>query len=297
MGTTTLRSWLVAVAIGVTVVGSTAVAAASAPPPCGGADTGCEVVRPGSLLMPMACTAGFLFKAGGHNYVSTAGHCAGLNSPEDGLLLPEGEERMWRPGEGAAVYDRHGLRIGEFAYAIRTMEDPEPAPLPRDADFALIRLDRGVSWSAQMCHFGGPTGTNADESAVMELVTLQYFGNTVAGGYDYVRGEWVWPARTAIANGMPDRHKVMASGHASGGDSGAPVTTEDGRAVGLLAGPPDDVPHQGHAGAFVVGRLTPQVARAEVVLGRPLRLITAPVLEQEPLGSDDPAATTTTSCG
>lgn len=237
--------------------------------------TTCEGVRPGALLMPMGCTAGFMFKGGGHYYVSTAGHCAGLNAPEDGLLFPAGEERVWQPGQGDAVYDRGGARIGEFAYAIRTIDDPNPSPLPRDADFALIRLDRGVAWSAQMCHFGGPTGLNLDRPPVSDIVTVQYFGNTFAGGYDFVREEWVLPARTAVALGMPDEHKVMANGHASFGDSGAPVTTEDGRAVGLLAGPPDDVPDDGHAGGFVVTRLAPQSARAAGALEHKLRLVTA----------------------
>lgn len=286
MTTTTLRAGrlLVTLTIVLGLAGtSPAAAAGDAAPPCDVPMSGCAGVRPGSLLMPMGCTAGFLFRAGGDRYVSTAGHCAGLYGPDDGLLFPQARERVWARGDGAPVYDRDGSRIGEFAYAIHTREDPDPGPLPRDADLALIRLDRGVDWSPQMCVFGGPTAIDLDRRPVTEPVQLHYFGNTPAGGYDYVRGEWISPARTGVANGTPDGHRVMVLGHASFGDSGAPVTTTDGRAVGLLSGPPDGVPLDGHAGAFVVTRLSPQISRAEVVLGRKLRLLTADTSDGAPL--------------
>lgn len=262
---------------------SPAAAAGDVPFPCDVSMSACEGVRPGSVLMPMGCTAGFLFRAGRDRYVSTAGHCAGLYGTDDGLLFPQARERVWARGAGASVYDRDGSRIGEFAYALYTREDPTPGPLPRDADLALIRLDRGVAWSPQMCFFGGPTAIDLDRRPVTEPVELNYFGNTVAGGYDYVRGEWIRPARRGVANGTPDEHRVMVLGHASFGDSGAPVATTDGRAVGLLSGPPDGIPLDGHAGTFVVTRLSPQISRAEVVLGRKLRLLTADTSDVAPL--------------
>lgn len=281
MTTPTLRAGrlLTTLACVLAVAAPPAAAAGDVPLPCEVPISGCGGVRPGSVLMPMGCTAGFLFRAGGDRYVSTAGHCAGLYGPDDGLLFPQARERVWARGDGAPVYDGDGGRIGEFAYAIHTREDPDPGPLPRDADLALIRLDRGVDWSPQMCFFGGPTAIDLDRRPVTEPVQLHYFGNTVVGGYDYVRGEWIRPARTGVANGTPDEHRVMVLGHASFGDSGAPVTTTDGRAVGLLSGPPDGIPLDGHVGAFVVTRLSPQISRAEVVLGRKLRLLTAATIE------------------
>ena len=80
--------------------------------------------------------------------MGTAGHCILGESPVGGDV---GEE-SWAPGTGPVASDADGNRIGEFAYAI--LQDPK--------DFAVIRLDAGVEASPQMCHFGGPTGTNTD---------------------------------------------------------------------------------------------------------------------------------------
>ena len=87
----------------------------------------------------------------GSRYIGTAGHCILGESPIGGDV---GEE-SWAPGTGPVARDGDGNRIGEFAYAI--LQDPK--------DFALIRLDPGVAANPQMCHFGGPTGTNTDQPA------------------------------------------------------------------------------------------------------------------------------------
>lgn len=267
-------------------------AATGLPPPCEhvSADpfgsTPCPGVRPGAVLMVAPelgdgslarCTAGFLFKGRGEVYVATAGHCAEGADPS---VRAKGEVR-WSPGDGPEVWDANGERIGEFAYALLTkgnilVGDEDRGELPRDADLALIRLDRGVEFLPQMCHFGGPTGINSDLTAAPEPVTLHHFGATFVGGY-VGADTWVLPARTAVATGMPDVHKVLAYGHASFADSGSPVISSDGRAVGVLSGPPDDLPQDGHAGTFVSTRLRPQLQRAEHVLGFEPRLLTAPL--------------------
>jgi hypothetical protein len=221
----------------------------------------CPGVRPGAIVNSDTgqCTFNFLFLGSdGNRYMGTAGHCILGESPIGGDV---GEE-SWAPGTGPEARDADDQRIGEFAYAI--LQDPK--------DFALIRLDPGVAASAQMCHFGGPTGTNADLTD--DPVVLHHFGNGVAIGS-------VLPARTHLALSAPDPDHVFANGAALPGDSGSGVISDDGRAVGVLVtvglhtatlGIPTD------AGTIGITRIAPQEARAEQVLGVNLTLQTAPTL-------------------
>ena len=222
----------------------------------------CPGVRPGAIVQSDVgqCTFNFRFNGSdGRRYIGTAGHCILGESPIGGDV---GEE-SWAPGQGPVARDAEGNRIGEFAYAI--LEDPK--------DFALIRLDDGVEASSQMCHFGGPNGTNADQPS--SPVVLNHFGNGVGVGS-------VLPARTALALGMPDPDHVFANGVAVPGDSGSGVISDDGRAVGVLV---TVGVHTGSigtggidAGAIGMTRIPPQEARAEQVLGTTLNLQTAPLL-------------------
>ena len=221
----------------------------------------CPGVRPGAIVNSDVgqCTFNFLFQgADGDRYMGTAGHCILGESPIGGDV----GEQSWARGAGPVATDAGGARIGEFAYAI--LQDPK--------DFALVRLDPGVPASAQMCHFGGPTGTNSD--LTNSPVVLEHFGNGVAIGS-------VLPARTHLATSMPDPDHVFADGLALPGDSGSGVISADGRAVGVLVtvgvhtgsiGLPTD------AGFIGITRLAPQEARAEQVLGTALTLVTAPTL-------------------
>jgi hypothetical protein len=221
----------------------------------------CPGVRPGAIVNSDVgqCTFNFLFNGSdGRRYIGTAGHCILGESPIGGDV---GEE-SWAPGQGPVARDADGNRIGEFAYAI--LEDPK--------DFALIRLDNGVQASPQMCHFGGPTGTNTDQPS--SPVILNHFGNGIGIGS-------VLPARSAVALGMPDLDHVFAEGVAVPGDSGSGVISDDGRAVGVLV---TVGVHTGSigtggidAGDVGITRVPPQEARAEQVLGTTLNLQTAPL--------------------
>jgi hypothetical protein len=221
--------------------------------------TACPGVRPGAIVNSNAgqCTFNFVFSGGdGATYIGTAGHCILGESPIGGDV----GETSWAPGTGPVARDAGDARIGEFAYAI--LQDPK--------DFALIRVDPGVAVSAQVCHFGGPTGTNADTSS--GAVVLHHYGNGVAVGS-------VLPARTGVALGMPDPDHVFAQALALPGDSGSGVISDDGRAVGVLVtvGIHSSSIGTGGVDAGVVGitRLPPQVARAASVLGTALTLVTA----------------------
>ncbi|MGH9148741.1 MAG: hypothetical protein ACRD0F_00150, partial [Acidimicrobiales bacterium] len=154
------------------------------------------------------CTLNFLFLGGdGRRYIGTAGHC----------VLDKGGEQAWPPGAGPVARAGAGARIGEFAYAV--LDDP--------ADFGLVRLDAAVPASPEVCHFGGPTGLYHDLSALPLPVVLHHYGNGSLVGD-------ILPGRTALALGTPDADHVYATGVVLPGDSGSPVTTLDGRAVGVV---------------------------------------------------------------
>jgi hypothetical protein len=223
----------------------------------------CPGVRPGAIVQSDVgqCTFNFLFQGSdGRRYIGTAGHCILGDSAVGGQ---DAGEESWGPGSGPEARDSAGNRIGEFAYAI--LQDPK--------DFALIRLDPGVSASPQMCHFGGPTGVNSDRTS--SLVVLNHFGQGIGVGTAV-------PARSATALGMPDPDHVYAQGAVVPGDSGSGIQSSDGRAVGVIVTTglhADSIGTSGvDAGTTGVTRLAPQVQRASQALGAAFTLVTAPTL-------------------
>ena len=202
------------------------------------------------------CTFAFMWRGSdGETYMSTAGHCA---------LGDELGEAAWAEGDGPLAGDGQGNVIGEFAYAVRR-RTPRLRPDPP-------RRRRGRH--PQMCHFGGPTGINADIAAPSRPRS----SSSTAG--PTVRS--LIPGRTLVALGMPDRDHVFATGIALPGDSGSGVTTTDGRAVGVV------VATGIHTGSIGLGwarrghhRHHPpgtQIARAQQVTGVSYALQTAPLL-------------------
>lgn len=237
---------------------SLATAAAGAPPVGTG---GCRGVRPGAYVRAPqgGCTLNFVFRvrertASGTRtvrYAGTAGHCA----------LRDLGEVSWRADRGPRAYISSGAgwkKIGEFVYAVLRPRGLVGAY----RDFALIRLDGKVKSRARMCHFGGPTGINADIHN--RPVLLHYYGQGLGFGATV-------PARTAVARGLPRRAVAGATGAINYGDSGAGVISEDGRAVGLIVQFVDE------SGPDVIGitRLRPQMRRAEKVLKVDMTLLTA----------------------
>src|SRR5438876_7783722 len=218
----------------------------------------CPGVRPGAIVLSDVgqCTLNFLFLGSdGASYIGTAGHCILGTSPFGGDV----GEMAWAPGTGPAARDADGNRIGEFAYAI--LQDPK--------DFSLIRLDPLVQASAGMCHFGGPTAVNDDRPDLTELVVLNWFGNGIVVGT-------LLPARSALAAGMPDPDHVFAQGAVAPGDSGSGIISSDGRAVGVVVTVGVHIGTSFDSGVIGITRLTPQVERAQQVLGVDLALQTAP---------------------
>ena len=244
----------------------TPVPVAGEPTPLGAGS--CPGVRPGGRVLSEVgdCTLNFLFRGpDGTRFIGTAGHCVAAG--DEYTFDKHGNarfERVWAPGTGPVAMDPGGRRFGEFAYVVK--HDPK--------DFALIRLDRDVPASPEMCHFGAPHGFYSTDTA--RALSLHYYGNG-QGISD------VTPARSAVALGTPDPDHLYAAGLAAPGDSGAGVMTADGLAVGVLvttgyqlrdASPP--VSAKGlDVGTMGITRLEPQLARASEKLGVALKLVTA----------------------
>lgn len=208
---------------------------------------GCSGVRPGAFFTsPIGgCSFNFLFKGSdGYRYMGTAGHC----------LVADGVEAKWGPGKGPVI-EAGGQTIGRAAYGV----------LKDERDFGLIRLNSGVKASAQMCHFGGPTGMDTTHSA--SPVLIEHYGNGLAVSS-------VVPGRTSIALNTLDANEVMAIGAAAFGDSGSGAT-RGGKALGVLVAIGATT---SPAGDIFITRLDAGVARAQQILRTKLTLQTAPRL-------------------
>jgi hypothetical protein len=122
-----------------------------------------------------------------------------------------------------------------------------------------------------MAYFGGPTGTN--QEAEGGRVVLSYYGN--GDGIALAA-----PARSAVAMDFSDPEHVYAIGVSEPGDSGGPVASKDGRAVGVLVtggvhGFETRKPLD--CGTIGIVRLAPPLRRAEKRLALRLELRTAPL--------------------
>lgn len=216
--------------------------------------TRCEGVRPGAVLYSGTemCTMAFVFTGSDRRrYVATAGHCAFAVDPDRTV----GATQTWKPGSGPEVTDKDGHRLGRFAYATLSGQF---------RDFALVRLDPGVAVNPQMCHFGGPTGLNTTVSG--DDLLVHHYGHGV--GFENL------PARTGEAFfGLYRPDYVYFYGAADNGDSGAPVTDEAGKAIGIITDL--TTPFTGNLG---VNRLDQHLIDAQKALKIRLTLMTAPTL-------------------
>ena len=227
----------------------------------------CPGVRPGSIVQTDggACSLNFMFTDDrGDRFMGTAGHCILATSA---FGQQDNGEVSFAPGDGPEARDGEGNRIGDFVYAVQ--QDPR--------DFALILLDDGVEASPQVCSFGGPTGVNDSQPGLLEPTILSNYGNPLGLGSGIT-------AKSFVAFGMPDPDHLFATGVVLPGDSGGPVLDEQGRAVGVVVSTGLHLSEsllnlEGlDVGLVGITRLTPQLERAEEVLGTDLELVTAPRL-------------------
>lgn len=220
----------------------------------------CPDVRPGAHVTTSQDTAGtlnFLFKGSdGARYVGTAGH-----------LLADEQRLTWKSNGPTATID-DGTTIGRAVYASNFNGAPD--------DFALIKLTKGVKADPAMCHWGGPTSLHDELSG--DPTVLRLYGNG-QGISEAV------PARTMLAATMIDETMAPAFGVVAPGDSGSPVISEDGRAVGLqyslgvMWGDALNDPARATPGNVGIYRLGPQLDAAEAALGIELKLMTAPLAD------------------
>jgi hypothetical protein len=227
----------------------------------------CPGVRPGAIVLMSGgqCTFNFVFRGSDRNtYIGTAGHCP---------LNGNSGDKRWSGYTGPYAADGSGRTIGHFVYAIYEQTGSILSPL----DFALIRLNPGVRWSAQMCHFGGPDGmyTRHDPTPMV----AEYFGNSPAY-------RSVLPARSAIVPDTEDANAIQAIGIAAHGDSGSGIINQAGEALGVMSeviapGVLAPVIEQPNGAIFsepiLFSRLDVGVARAQRVLRIRLTMVNAPV--------------------
>lgn len=228
------------------------VAPAHAAEPFG--STACNGVRPGAWIeAPRGTiyTMGFLLKGSDKaNYITTVGN----------FVLATFGTKTW-PSAGPRAYDANGKVIGRFVYAVHTNT-------PAYTSFGLVRLDGKVIPSAQVCHFGGPTGMYRGDDVAP--ITVGYYGN----GFPL---DAVSPARTATVTGTANENNAFAQGALSlvdSGDYGAPFVA-DGKALGYWDG---GVGLGGGGAGLIVARLAPWMAKAQKALKLKLALVTARAL-------------------
>ena len=207
----------------------------------------CATIQPGVGLHmgTLQCTAGFLFKgSNGRTYVTTAGHCA---DPKVGSREVRSEDSR-----------RHVGHVVWFEYDAYHQ------------DVAFIELDRGVHFRGALENWGGPKG--------------QYRDTAVSGAVHMVgRGVGVSLAANARSGTVLQSSSVeyvLVAAPAVSNDSGSPVITAYGEALGLIEGlatgtiaglPPGQV-------GVVVMRIAPAIPRAERVLHMKLQLLTSALI-------------------
>ncbi len=196
-------------------------------------------IRPGSRIQAALnqCTANFVFTGGDEVYLGLAAHCLTRAGRSGASCTTEAH------GPGTPVLLPAGTRAGEIVYSSwHTMnengEDPD-GPACRFNDFALARIhpDDHAQVHPAVLGFGGPTSL-ADSTLTQPGDVVAMFQNSQSrfGALPLQR------ARAVVAS-EDDRlpweggewliHLVSATPGIPG-DSGAPVLTSDGAALGVL---------------------------------------------------------------
>lgn len=210
-----------------------------------------------------SCTLGFLFRGSdGAAYASTAGHC---------VLGDEKVRRTWPTDRGPLLFvqgPEGPAPIGKVVFAEYLPTDDNDK-----LDFALVRLRPGVAADPEIGELGVPRKVYGSQGN--EPVLMAFHGQGAVTGQ-------VDPERELVATNTSRITHVYAHGVATPGDSGAPVVTADGDAVGLLLGVGGNgvavgmgTASVGHDGALTrIGRLGPLVEHAAAALRLRLRLLT-----------------------
>lgn len=177
------------------------------------------------------CTANFIFFNATDVFIGQAAHCAGTGAPTQTSGCTAGSKPL-----GTPVTITGASKPGRLVYsswitmAARGEKDANTCDFN---DLALVKIDRADlgKVNPSVPAFGGPTGIATGPAAVGETV-LSYGNSPLRAGITplsekegYLVGEegngWSHTCYT-VTPGIP-------------GDSGSPVLTHDGKALGVLA--------------------------------------------------------------
>lgn len=178
------------------------------------------IIRPGVDISDGSCTANFIFRSPSNDtvYIGTAAHCFDNAGPNNDTSTELNETVILAAGEAEGRLAFMGARYPDLTEN-------------RSRDFALVQIFpqyHDVVYPG-MYAYDGPTGI-ADDVAVGD--TVWTFGNSTfrddVDGLD-ARDGTITDARWG------DGHvRAMFRPPSLPGDSGSPVVTSDGRAVGTL---------------------------------------------------------------
>ena len=200
-------------------------------------------IRPGTQLVTLIqnrvpltnCTASFVFQeapgafdADGPLYISTAAHCYDLGDSVKATVIPPNGSTALTVTIGTVVFD--------------TPDNPD--------DIAIIEIDPAYyDWvSPSMAYWGGPTGVYSGGSN-LPVTTVGHGLGTGTGGT---------PRTGVLALGGANGYR--AHSWATVGDSGSPVATADGLAVGHVADENSNLAtNTGVAGVSWVGPAVPLI--------------------------------------
>ncbi len=182
------------------------------------------------------CTANFVFTeaTGDDLFLGTAGHCVGLDVGA-AVRAPSDTEYV----TGQLGLEDAGPVIGHIAYSSRAELGVTSEPClvvlscgGHPNDFALVRIDEAYEDEVHpaMIAFGGPT-------EMAPAATVDVGDRLLSYGNSPLRpGPGVVDERVGVVVGPADPWTVQAyfASPAIPGDSGSPVISEDGQAVGLL---------------------------------------------------------------
>lgn len=237
------------------------------------ADPPCYGIGPGALMHALdwtACSTSFLVRNESSVFIWTAGHCTRQVGqpvwffyPEPGVTERPAEMEK-RPPDGVVVYR---------PYEEETLDVPPPV------DYSLIEVNRSVwKWlRPEMPVWPGPSNIFTDWDSEPALIHL----------YGHFFGTEGTPAEARTGIGPISVYEQTFTFHmpAEKGDSGGPIVSESGEAIGFITWGDRFGPSRGD-GIAIGTRLDYAMNRAHKDLGLNLTLIRS--LEDIPSSNEPP---------
>lgn len=214
------------------------------PDSTGWPDADAAIIRPGIRVLGQICTGNFIFSDASNStlYIGTAAHCVNTTHVGERVDLAKGQAWGW------VAFD--GFKAFESAAS-------PPCPDPIHLDFGLIEIPeefRDLVHPAVKA-WGGPTDLRDRARSGEHL--LQYGNSVLRAGVQNAQEGW------ALGNARCGTEAEVPG--SINGDSGAPVLTSDGQALGV---------HVRKHGFITTTNLEPALAFAEAHMGIDLELKT-----------------------